>query len=276
VNHIPVLLSSASVYPEKSATAFEIAAALGYDGVEVAVWSDPVSQDTDALIELSHRYGVPIMALHSPCLIISQRVWSRDPVTRLHLAVQAAVRVGARIVVVHPPFRWQRDYARGFATQLRQLEETYGVAVAVENMFPLRARARQWCPYSVHWDPSVPGGYRHYTLDLSHASVAQSDALHIADRMGAQLIHVHLGDGTGQSRDEHLLPGRGNQPCALLLQRLARNGFTGTVAVEASTRFALNCQQREAELAEALRFARLHLGVLTSAEPISETGFRAT
>src|SRR6266540_7321725 len=43
-----VALSTASVYPESTATAFEIAARLGYDGVEVMVWTDPVSQDIEA------------------------------------------------------------------------------------------------------------------------------------------------------------------------------------------------------------------------------------
>ena len=40
-----VALSTASVYPESTATAFELAARLGYDGVEVMVWTDPVSQE---------------------------------------------------------------------------------------------------------------------------------------------------------------------------------------------------------------------------------------
>ena len=42
---IPVALSTASVYPEGVEAAFEIAAELGYDGVELMVWTDPVSQD---------------------------------------------------------------------------------------------------------------------------------------------------------------------------------------------------------------------------------------
>ena len=60
----------------------------------------------------------------------------------------------------------------------------------------------------------------------------------MADAMGASLAHVHLGDGTGEGRDEHLVPGRGAQPCAELLESLAERGFTGSVAVEVSTRRA--------------------------------------
>src|SRR5881398_4155959 len=74
-----VALSTASVYPESTAAAFEIAARLGYDGVEVMVWTDPVSQDPEALHRLSEYHGTPIIAIHAPCLIITQRVWGTDP-----------------------------------------------------------------------------------------------------------------------------------------------------------------------------------------------------
>ncbi len=40
---VPVVLSTASVFPERTADAFELAARLGYDGVEVMVTADPVS-----------------------------------------------------------------------------------------------------------------------------------------------------------------------------------------------------------------------------------------
>src|SRR5829696_2466957 len=70
-----VALSTASVWPERVDLAFELAADLGYDGVEVMVWTDPASQDLAGLARLSDRYGVPILALHAPCLLISQRVW---------------------------------------------------------------------------------------------------------------------------------------------------------------------------------------------------------
>ena len=42
-------LSTASVYPETTSAAFEMASRLGYDGIEIMVWTDPVSQDADAL-----------------------------------------------------------------------------------------------------------------------------------------------------------------------------------------------------------------------------------
>jgi len=253
-----VALSTASVYPESTATAFEIAARLGYDGVEVMVWTDPVSQDVTALRRLSDYHQVPILALHAPCLVITQRVWGTDPWLKLVRAKDAAEEVGAETVVVHPPFRWQREYARQFVGGIEQMAGETDVRFAVENMFPLRARGREVTPYAPDWDPTLED-FRAFTLDLSHTAVSQSDALAMASVMGDRLAHVHIADGTGSARDEHLVPGRGEQPCGDLLEGLADRGFEGLVVVEVNTRKCDDRAEREADLAEALAYTRLHL-----------------
>jgi sugar phosphate isomerase/epimerase len=262
---VPVLLSSSSVFPEPTAAAFEMAASLGYDGLEVMVWTDAVSQDAGALRGLAAHYGVPVRSVHAPCLLVTQRVWSGDPWERLRRAAGLAESLGAPTVVVHPPFTWQRDYARSFGAGLARLASKHpGIHFAVENMYPVRMAGREFVPYVPGWDPTA-SGYDAYTLDLSHCAAARNDALAMADAMGPALAHVHLGDGTGEGRDEHLVPGRGNQPCAELLSSLARRGFAGAVAVEVATRGAKSRAERERDLAEALAFARQHLGTPTAA-----------
>jgi sugar phosphate isomerase/epimerase len=253
-----VALSTASTYPESTASAFEIAARLGYDGVEVMVWTDPVSQDIEALRRLSDYHGVPVLAIHAPCLIITQRVWGTEPWVKLVRAQEAAERLGAETVVVHPPFRWQRDYARDFIAGIEKMGDETPIRFAVENMFPLRARGRAVVPYAPDWSP-VDQDYRHVTLDLSHTAVSQSDALEMADSLGERLVHLHIADGMGSARDEHLIPGRGTQPCAELLEGLAERGYDGLVVVEVNTRKAESRAEREADLAEALAFTRLNM-----------------
>jgi sugar phosphate isomerase/epimerase len=260
--HVPdvkVALSTASVYPESTATAFEIAARLGYDGVEVMVWTDPVSQDIEALRRLSDFHGVPVLAVHAPCLLITQRVWSTDPWVKLQRARQAAERLGASTVVVHPPFRWQRNYARDFVRGVWRMAGETDVRFAVENMFPWRYRDREMLAYAPDWDPTQDD-YRHFTIDLSHTATSRTDTLAMVDRMGDRLGHVHIADGNGSNKDEHLVPGRGTQPCAELLERLGRNGFDGHVVVEVNTRRAMSAAERETDLAEALAYTRLNLG----------------
>jgi len=253
-----VALSTASVYPESTATAFEIAARLGYDGVEVMVWTDPVSQDIEALRRLSDYHRIPILAVHAPCLLITQRVWSTDPWTKLQRARAAAERLGASTVVVHPPFRWQRQYARDFVDGVWRMADETDVRFAVENMYPWRYRDREMLAYAPDWDVTKDD-YRHFTIDLSHAATARADTLAMLDRMGDRLGHVHLADGKGSAKDEHLVPGRGGQPCAEVLEHLARTGFGGHVVIEVNTRRAMSAAEREADLAEALAFTRLHL-----------------
>jgi sugar phosphate isomerase/epimerase len=275
---IKVGLSTASVYPLRTEAAFEYAARLGYDGVELMVWAESVSQDIDAVGKLSRRYGVPVLAVHAPCLLISQRVWGSNPIPKLDRSVRAAEALGAQTVVIHPPFRWQRRYAEGFTEQVARLEETSDVLVAVENMFPFRAdrffggtqasiermRKRGGTPgpaisaFSPSYDP-LDGDHAHYTLDLSHTATAGTDALDMADRMGSGLAHLHLTDGTGASVDEHLVPGRGTQPAVEVCQTLAAGDFSGHVILEVTTSGVRTEDQREALLTESLDFARTHL-----------------
>jgi sugar phosphate isomerase/epimerase len=275
---IKVGLSTASVYPLRTEAAFEYAARLGYDGVELMVWAESVSQDIDAIEKLSERYDMPVLSVHAPCLLISQRVWGANPIPKLERSVAAARQLGAQTVVVHPPFRWQRRYAEGFVEQVAELEASSDVMVAVENMFPFRTdrffgsgkpsiermRKRGGTPgaaisaFAPSYDP-LDGNHAHYTLDLSHSATAGTDAIEMAERMGDGLVHLHLCDGSGAATDEHLVPGRGSQPAAEICEMLAASDFSGHVILEVTTSQARTSAEREQLLVESLEFAREHL-----------------
>jgi hypothetical protein len=224
----PITLSTASVYPEKVPSAFEMAAWLGYDGIEVMVALDAASQDLNVLRRLSDYHQMPIRSIHAPCLLFTQMVWGRD-------------------------------YAKDFEVGLERMQQETDVVFAVENMFPVKARGSEIGMYAPNWDPT-DYDFPHLTLDLSHTAVSGSDALAMADGYGDRLRHLHLADGTGiQNKDEHLVPGRGSQPCGAILERLALQGFQGHVVLEVNTRKATSRSERIEDLAEALAFARLHL-----------------
>ncbi len=221
---------------------------------------------------------MPVLSVHAPCLLISQRVWGANPIPKLERSVRAAEQLGAQTVVVHPPFRWQRRYAEGFSDQVTELEASSDVMVAVENMFPFRAdrffgagqtsiermRKRGGKPgpgisaFAPSYDP-LDGNHAHYTLDLSHTATAGTDALDMARRMGDGLVHLHLCDGSGASTDEHLVPGRGTQPTVEVCEMLAGGDFSGHVILEVTTSGARTATEREALLKESLQFARAHL-----------------
>ena len=190
-------LSTASVYPEGVAAAFELAARLGYDGVEVMVWTDPLTREAGALRTLSQLHGIPVLSVHAPTLLVTQRVWGTDPWEKIDRSIALADELGADTVVLHPPFRWQRDYARDFVDGVALRENDTDVELAVENMYPWRGpRSRELEAYLPHWDP-VPQPYDHVTLDLSHTSTSGSDAMEMVRQLGPRLRHLHLADGRG-------------------------------------------------------------------------------
>lgn len=255
---VQVTLSTASVFPRRVPLAFETAAELGYDGVEVMVWSEEVTQNPIALAKLAADNGIPIRSVHAPTLLVSQRVWGRSPEAKLERTADMALELGASTVVVHPPFRWQYKYARQFQEQVRDLSERTGVTIAVENMYPWRGGRREFQAYLPGWDPAEHD-YDAVTLDLSHASVAQQDALTLLHTFGDRLRHVHLADGNHAARDEHLVPGRGSMQAEKVLRELVARRWTGDVCVEISTRAARTAGERRADLDASLQFARAYL-----------------
>jgi sugar phosphate isomerase/epimerase len=255
---VKVGLSTSSVYPESTASGFELARRLGYDGVELMVGIDPVAADIDAVEKLRDYHGVPVIAVHAPCLLITQRVWGTDLWAKLERSGEAAQRLGADVVVVHPPFRWQRDYARGFVAGIRRLTESTGIRFCVENMYPWRTPAGELKAYVPGWDPTELD-YADLTLDLSHASTAGQQSLDLVRSWGDRLRHLHVTDGTGSVIDEHLVPGRGDQQAAAVLDELAAQGFAGHVVLEINSRRNPTRASREQDLADSLAFIREHL-----------------
>lgn len=258
-----ISLSTVSVYPESTAHAFAYAAEVGYAGVEVMVGVDALSQQTSAIRQLVDHHQIPVTAVHSPCLLFTQRVWGLEPWGKLERSAQMATELGAEVVVVHPPFRWQREYARDFVNGIAALENSTGIAFAVENMYPWRASSRaslsrQVQMYVPGWDPSDEP-YANTTIDLSHAAIAKSDPVAMAKRLGSRLRHIHLTDGTSSAKDEHLVPGRGDVGAAAFLNHLRDLEFAGEVVIEINTRRCVNREERLVDLRESLEFAQKHL-----------------
>lgn len=254
-------MGTTSVLPRRLHDAFRLAAEVGYDGVEIMVTSDPDTRDPRVISALSERFGMPVLSIHAPVLVLTAFVFGADPHRKLDRSAALARQVGARTVVVHPPFRWQARSARGFTSSVRDVSDRYGVTVAVENMFPVTVSGRDRHAYAPDWNPGSLD-VDALTLDFSHAALAGVSALDLARQWGDRLQHVHLCDGSSvepndRVLDEHLIPGHGVQPVAEVLALLAQRGFAGSIIAEVTTRACgPDDEQRRAWLSETLDFAR--------------------
>lgn len=257
---IRVGLSSSSVYPMTVENTFNIAAGLGYDGVEIMITDNPGTQSASHILEHSQRTGLPVLSLHAPTLLLLPRVMHKDNWEKLRLTAKLATDVGAETVVLHPPFRWQGDYARGFVDGVRRLTQETGMRLAVENMYPWRAGVRELQIYYPDWNP-LDEDYDHMTFDFSHAATAGMNALETLQSIHDRVRVLHVTDGAGSLMDEHLVPGRGKMPVKECLQYLAKVNWSGDAVIEVNTRFVAKKSTRMDMLAESLAFTRKHLGL---------------
>ncbi len=260
---IRVGMGTVCLFPLPLEDAFRHSRDLGYDGVEVMVTTDRATQNADAINRLSDKYEQPVLSIHAPVVLLTTFVWGTDPKVKLQRSAELAAKVGADTVVVHPPFRWQADYAVNFERIVREVGASSGRTIAVENMFPWKVARRSLRAYSPSPDPTLLD-VDTMTLDFSHASLSGRDSLELALAMGDKLRHIHLCDGSGSLDegkvfDEHLIPGRGTEPVAEVLHYLAKSGWDGSIAAEVMTRKARGMKAKLAILRETLEFARVHI-----------------
>ncbi|HEX6131914.1 MAG TPA: sugar phosphate isomerase/epimerase [Actinomycetota bacterium] len=245
-----ILFSSAAFFARPLAETFRLVAEAGFAGAEVMVTRDPASQDPARIARLARAHGLEVGAIHAPCLVVTRTIWGADPVGKIHRAVQVASDAGVPVVVMHPPYRWQRGYRGWLEDELPHVEARTGVTVAIENMFPLRVGRRG---VTLHADQDLDQleGIPHVVLDTSHAAVAGHDLLEVRRRFAGRLRHVHLSDNLGRGWDNHLPPGEGVLPLDPFLADL--DGYDGAVSLEVDLRRILGEPRRVLRAMTAMR-----------------------
>lgn len=227
-SEIPVVFSTGSLHPFGLDRIFSWAAEAGFDGIEVMMddrWDTHQQRYLDHLVQ---THGLPIAALHPP---VGRGVWGLEPEDTLVRVADLASRIGAGVVVAHPP-RVGRSLQRWTDGPLAEARSR-DVNVAVENMpqevdqGPLGLRAPRSCCH-----PEDLLGVGDVTLDTSHCGVSGVDVLRAREVLESQLRHVHLSDSRLIGRDDHRPPGKGKMPLRELLAGLAAQDYTGVVSLE--------------------------------------------
>lgn len=233
-----LILSTAPFFRFPLREAFERIREAGFEAVEVMVTSDPATQDGRKLREMAEEFGLTIDALHAPFLLLTRRIWTTDPVTKIYRATQAAEQAEIPLVVVHPPYKWQVKYRRWIEHNLAEYSARSGVAIAVENMFPLKIRGDRGLRFHASQDFEDLDRYPTLVLDTSHLAVAGFDILEAYERYRTKVVHFHLSDNAGKGWDSHLPVGdaRGTLPLEELLNAVVADGFAGTVSLELDLR----------------------------------------
>lgn len=253
-------LSTSALFPHSLETCFDIAKNAGYEGLEIMVMGKR-TQDIERILELEKEYDLPILSVHAPTLLVTQFMWGNAG-DKLHKTVELTEKIGAKTIVVHPPFAWQRKYSDTFFENIHELEAKTGLTIAVENMFPWTVRGQQIKAYSKSWK-DIKKNADHITFDFSHAALDHLDTVKEVEQVIPKLSHIHLCDGKNGSSnnekdklfDEHLLPGDGNQPIKETFQLLNDRNWSGNVVVEVKVPQSYDKEQKKAYVKEAFDYA---------------------
>lgn len=247
-----LLCSTGPFYMLPLGQVFEVIAKAGFDAVEAMVTGERESQDANALGALAQDFGVRVDALHAPFLLLTRTVFTTDPLEKIKRSTDLAQKVGAPLVVVHPPYRWQTGYARWLDREMQDYSATEGVTVTVENMFPVWIRGRG---FAFHRTLGVEDmkKFPAVTLDTSHLAVSGIDILTAFEELSDRIVHIHLSNNLGTGRDTHSLLTQGVLPVGALLRRIAAAGYRGTITLELDVR---EWATRPAQLAAVLREQR--------------------
>ena len=233
-----LLFSTAPWFRQPLREAFRHIAEAGFEAVEVMVTQDPSTQEAHLMLPLAEEFGLRVEAIHAPFLLVTRRVWGPDPTGKIYRAVHLAEEVGAPLVVIHPPYRWQVRFRRWVESDLAAFSARTGVTVAVENMFPIRLRGESG-GLRFHASQGFEDLERfpYLVLDTSHAAVAGIDIRETYAQYRDQIQHVHLSNNEGKGWDSHLpVYQEGVLPLGEFLDDVAADGFAGAISIELDLR----------------------------------------
>lgn len=276
-------LSTGSLYTYGFNRIFALAQESGFDGIEVLVDVDFDTRQPAYLLQLAERYAMPILSVHASFWPRRLPAWPAKHPESIARTAELATAVGAEIVVVHLPLRYDRAYGRWLRAQLPDLQTKYpNLIFAVENM-PL-TWVRRW-PFGPlnFWRMNTLKAWSkfpHLTLDTTHVATRGWDLLEVYASLRGQIAHVHLSNARRLGRrrvQEHRRLEDGFLPLGDFLARLAADGYAGVVAVEQGPE-ALDAQdeaQVRRHLREQVAFCRAHGGGLEeTSQPDWRTALR--
>lgn len=250
---VQILASTGPMFGRPLDWACAVVAEAGYDGVELMVTQDPKTQDSDAVADVLKREGTAAPVVHGPFLLFTRRVLGTDLVVKARRSLEIASDLDAHTMIVHPPFRWQRQFHEWLLDDAEAEAAKLDTRIGVENLYPVQVRGR---PMRFHryTEPEHLSPFPHVVLDTSHFAVAEVDINEAWGRLRHQAIHLHVSDNRGQGRDSHAPLGHGMLPLGSFLHTVGADESAGT-----SITLELDCRRYVDDRAALVGYLRQEL-----------------
>lgn len=214
---------------------FDAIADAGYDGVEVLLAHNPESRDPEKVLGYAREAGLDVPVVHGPYMVLLRTVLGSNYVDKTRRSLEVAAAMGARTMVAHAPFRWERTPRTWLRDEVQDEAAAAGVLFGMENLFPVGGR---------HWSsvitPEQLGVFPHVVFDTSHFAVAGVDLFAAWEALRDRVVHLHVSDNLGNGRDSHAPIGSGVLPLERFLGMIGASGWSGTITLELDCRAYLD------------------------------------
>lgn len=217
-----ILASTGPLFARPLDWALAVVAEAGYDGAELMVTQDPATQEAERIAAAATTEGVAIPVVHGPFLLLTRRVFGTDLVAKARRTLELTTDLGADLMIVHPPFRWQRDFHQWLQTVGDAEAEAHGTRIGVENLYPVSVAGRS-VRFHRYTEPEHLTPFDHVVLDTSHFGVANVDITSAYRRLRDRAVHLHVSDNRGGGHDSHAPLGHGRLPLAAFLREVAED-----------------------------------------------------
>lgn len=270
-----LLASTGPLFGRPLDWAFGVIAEAGYDGAELMVTQDPVTQEAARVAEAATTEGIDIPVVHGPFLLLTRRVYGTDLVTKARRSLELAGELGSELMIVHPPFRWQRAFHRWLLHEGDGEAAEVGTRVGVENLYPVQVAGRG-VRFHRYTEPDHLQPFPHVVLDTSHFGVTEVDITAAYRQLRDRAVHLHVSDNRGGGRDSHAPLGHGLLPLAGFLHAVADDVARGRGRAgvgDTSITLELDCQRYlddRAALVGYLRQERQKCEALLGGAPAEE------
>ncbi len=215
------------------------AAALGYDGVDVAVSG---ARDVELVAELVAGSGLKVGALMIGPLWTAERLSLSDPATAdvacrriIEIAghateLGAAVVIGSVLAYLPDDVLAARRHRGRLVDALRELSEhtqELGVQLMIEPLNRAESNVASTAAAALELVAAINGRLS-LVLDSYHADIEEADPCEIAQVVASQVGLAQLSDSDRQ------VPGEGHLPLDAWVAALRQGGYAGEFTVEAN------------------------------------------
>ena len=231
-----ISLSTGTLFTFPLRKAFEMAADVGFDGVELIINQD--FQRVNSRKLMAELAGImPILSVHAPFMPLDG--WGNQ-IDSLKRTVELAAEIGVPLVNFHPA-SWAGFEIRfwRWLYRIHDFQKEVGggkVILAMENM-PWTGRFKL--------NPYILSQTEMMIEFITERNLYQTfDCTHMGSGKANFINDFYLFYGTGRIRNihfsdyghgrEHLLPGRGILPLTRFLNHLRNTGFDETLTLELS------------------------------------------